>query len=246
MPYRIFCTCGMKPMSAMRSASSTTSTSTCRDGELAALDEVDEPARGADDDVDALLQRGDLRVHATRRRRRPGPCGRATSPSGPERSRDLGGELTGGHEDQAAGAAGLRLADAPRSGRPKARVLPEPVLALPQHVAPGEGVGDGERLDGKRFGRCPGARGPRRGRRGGRGPRRLRSWGSCSLSSCLYAWGSGTPARTCLRWRWVEPRGFPAPACPAIRPTATCQAMSLDPRAWKVARRTHPTRIRRP
>ena len=39
-----------------------------------------------------------------------------------------------------------------RSGRPKARVLPEPVLALPQHVAAGEGVGDGERLDRERLG----------------------------------------------------------------------------------------------
>ena len=30
--------------------------------------------------------------------------------------------------------------------------MPEPVLALPQHVAPGEGVGDGELLDGEGFG----------------------------------------------------------------------------------------------
>ena len=50
---------------------------------------------------------------------------------------DLRGELAGGHEHEAAGRAGLGLGEALRAaGRPKASVLPEPVLALPQTSRP--------------------------------------------------------------------------------------------------------------
>ena len=54
----------MKPMSAMRSASSSTRTSIVGERHLAALHEVDEAAGRADDDVDALLERVDLGLEA--------------------------------------------------------------------------------------------------------------------------------------------------------------------------------------
>ena len=43
-------------MSAMRSASSTTSVVDLGHGQLALADQVDEAARGADDEVDAVVQ----------------------------------------------------------------------------------------------------------------------------------------------------------------------------------------------
>ena len=105
----------------------------------------------ADDDVDALLQRGDLRVH------------RDAAVDGPhlevahlaqraERIGDLGGQLTGGDEDQGLGAAGLGLADAPEEREAEGQGLARAGLGLAQHVAPGEGVGDGELLDGEGLG----------------------------------------------------------------------------------------------
>ena len=49
-------TWGMNPMSAMRSASSSTSDLDVGHRQLAPVAQVDEPARGGDDDVDALAQ----------------------------------------------------------------------------------------------------------------------------------------------------------------------------------------------
>ena len=55
-------TSGRKPRSSISSASSRTSSSDVREVEVALLRQVDEPARGADDDVDAGAQRLDLRL----------------------------------------------------------------------------------------------------------------------------------------------------------------------------------------
>ena len=52
-------------MSTMRSASSSTSTSTSREDHLAPLHQVDEAAGRPDHHVDATLQRADLAVHDT-------------------------------------------------------------------------------------------------------------------------------------------------------------------------------------
>ena len=125
----------------MRSASSMTSTSTVGDRQLAALDEVDEATGRADDDVDALAERVDLRVH------RHAAVDGADPPVAhlaerPERRGDLVGELAGGHEDQRPRVAGARPGRSrASSGRPKARVLPEPVLALPQMSRPARASG---------------------------------------------------------------------------------------------------------
>ena len=59
------------------------------------------------------------------------------------------GELTGGHEHEGAGPLRLAAWACCRTGMPKARVLPEPVLALPHTSRPARRVGDGERLDGE-------------------------------------------------------------------------------------------------
>ena len=81
-------------------------------------------------------------------------------------------------------------------------------LGLAADVAAGEGVGDGERLDGERSRRCRRAREHRRGRPRGRAPRRWDSWRKCSLSSLsTHLLSEHPPAHG--SWRWVEPRGFP-------------------------------------
>jgi hypothetical protein len=121
------------------------------DGELTPLDQIDQATGRADDDVDALLQRVDLRVH------------RDTAVDGPDlavahvaeraqRIGDLGGQLARGDEDEAARVARLRLADAPEEGEAERQGLARAGLGLAEHVAPGEGVGDRELLDGERFG----------------------------------------------------------------------------------------------
>ena len=100
-----------------------------------------------------LLQRRRSAAPSRRRRRRRGTLRSRASPSGASTSLTWLASSRVGHEDEAVRAARARPCRRARgAGRPKARVLPEPVLALPQHVAPGEGVGDGERLDRERLG----------------------------------------------------------------------------------------------
>jgi len=48
--------------------------------------------------------------------------------------------------------AGLRLADAAEEREAEGEGLARARLGLAQHVAPGEGIGDGELLDGEGFG----------------------------------------------------------------------------------------------
>ena len=59
---RIHSTCGVKPSSAMRSASSRTTHLDAAQVELVLLEEVDQPQRRGDDDVDTVLQLVDLLV----------------------------------------------------------------------------------------------------------------------------------------------------------------------------------------
>ena len=117
-----------------------------RERQLLALEQVDEAPGGADDDVDALLQGGDLRVH--RDAAVDGPhLAVAHLAERAERVGDLGGQLAGRDEDQGLGPAGLGLADAPEEGKAEGQGLARAGLGLAEHVAPGEGVGDGELLD---------------------------------------------------------------------------------------------------
>ena len=118
------------------------------DRDLPAVTEVDEPPGRGDDDVDALAELGDLAVDVG-----PAVDGDRAQPERPgQRHEDvvhLDGELAGReqHEGQGLGRAAGRFwpawAWASRvalvrwsSGTPKARVLPEPVLALPQTSRP--------------------------------------------------------------------------------------------------------------
>ena len=68
------------------------------------------------------------------------------------------------------------------SGRPKARVLPEPVLALPSTSRPARRVGDGEGLDGEGLGDALGRRGRRRARPTRPSASKVVVTGWCSLS----------------------------------------------------------------
>ena len=117
------------------------------EGGLALADQVLQAAGGGDDDVDAAAQLLDLAVHRRTAvdggqlhadrpgRAAPGcraPAGRARgSARGPDR----------------AGRGGPCLTSAPMrasSGRPKARVLPEPVAALPSTSRPARASGSAE------------------------------------------------------------------------------------------------------
>ena len=90
----------------------------CAEVEVALLGQVDEPAGGADDDLDAALQRLDLRLVGAAAV--DGEHAHAALLAGPlEVAGDLHGELAGGGDDQ-----GLRLAGgrhASRTRRPGAR-----------------------------------------------------------------------------------------------------------------------------
>ena len=61
----------------------------------------------------------------------------------------LVGELTGGDEDQPAGAAGLRAPDPLEERQAERQGLARAGLGLAADVAAGEAVGDGQGLDGK-------------------------------------------------------------------------------------------------
>ena len=120
--------------------------------EVALLGQVDQPARGADDDVDAGAQRLDLRLvgaaavdgeHADRRGR-----GGHLEVAG-----DLDAQLAGGDDDERLRLAGVTApavassgsSSGPTtrwsSGMPKPRVLPVPVLAWPMMSCPCRATG---------------------------------------------------------------------------------------------------------
>jgi hypothetical protein len=103
---RIFLMSRMKPMSSMRSASSSTRISTPERSMVFWVHVVEQAARGGDEDVDLLLEAGDLRVDvdAAEHHHRGE---RQVLAVGLDRFLDLRGEFARRGEDQAAGAARL-------------------------------------------------------------------------------------------------------------------------------------------
>ena len=140
----------MKPMSAMRSASSRTSTSTSVEREVAPLDEVDEAAGRADDDVDALAERVDLRLEADAAVDGLHAPAAAPRPSGASTSTTWLASSRVGHEHEPVRVARLGLADPLDEREPEGERLAGAGLGLAADVAPGEAVADRERLDGER------------------------------------------------------------------------------------------------
>ena len=135
-------------MSAMRSASSTTTASTAApENAPRSIRSITRPGRGHGH-VDAAIERAQLAVD----RRAAVELRDAYSDCLAQRAQHvehLAGELAGGHQARALAARGaLRCpARAAAAGSPNASVLPEPVAALPQHVAAVERVADGRFLD---------------------------------------------------------------------------------------------------
>ena len=123
----------------------------------ALLHEVFEAARAGDDDVDAVFERRDLAVLADAAEDRRG-LEAVGGCQGLERRVDLRREFTGRGEHEAQDAAGA--ARAAREGAAEARGhrdregegLARAGLAAAEHVAPGEGVGQGVDLDGEGVG----------------------------------------------------------------------------------------------
>ncbi len=126
-----------------------TRTSTAPKSTSPAFHEVDEPTRGADDDVDAGAQGIDLRLE-------PDP-----PVHGDDRTAALVGEraehavhlvreLTGRREHEPGGTAGLRLVHALDEREPEGQGLSRPGLGLAAEVAAGQRIRDGELLDRER------------------------------------------------------------------------------------------------
>ena len=149
---RIHSTCGVNPSSAMRSASSRTTTSTEPRLDLVRLDQVDQPQRRGHDDLDAEAQLLDL----------VGPAGpavhgeHALAGVGGDRLEHLGDldrQLTRGHEHEAErpAAAGHSVIRA-SIGTPKRERLARAGAGPPAHVAALHRHGDGRGLDLERLG----------------------------------------------------------------------------------------------
>ena len=102
----------MKPMSSMRSASSRTRNSTSAEAQRIALDEIKEPTRRGDKDIDAVEQRANLGAHrhAADGKRRPDAQMAAI---GAEAVENLPGQFTRRAEHQDAAAL---VRDRPRVG----------------------------------------------------------------------------------------------------------------------------------
>ena len=144
-------------MSAMWSASSRTVISTSREVAGAALDQVDEAARGGDEQSTPRSQRADL-LGRTTGRRRPGRMRRAERrgrAASARRATCMASSRVGTRIRPAGGAARRGRGRPSRAsiGRPKASVLPEPVWPRPRTSRPasasgmvaawiGNGVGD--------------------------------------------------------------------------------------------------------
>ena len=157
-------------MSAMRSASSMTTTSTCVEPDIAPADQIGQPPRAGDGDVDAAAQRLELALEAVAAVEGldPGPAGTGQQD---ELLADLRGQLAGGHEHQGARPAGLAAPDARDERDAEGDGLAGPGRRLAAEVTAGEPVGQRGRLDRERCCRCRGRRGrapwarARRGRR---------------------------------------------------------------------------------
>ena len=138
--FTIFLSGTMKPRSSIWSASSTTRISTRAERQQPLLDEVEQPARRGDENVDAALQRIYLRAlrHAAEDDGDGEPQPRAV---GAKALRDLARELARRRQHQharPAGNAGRARSGESRSriGSANAAVLPVPVCAMPQRSRP--------------------------------------------------------------------------------------------------------------
>ncbi|CAB4585482.1 unannotated protein [freshwater metagenome] len=122
---------------------------------VALVDEVEQPARGGDDDRRALAERVDLRRH-----RRAAVHGLHEAPLGAtqrhERTLHLLGELPRGHEHEAGRALRCGLAHAGHERDAEAERLARPGGGAAADVAAGEGVGEGDGLHGEGVGHAVG------------------------------------------------------------------------------------------
>ena len=137
----------------MWSASSSAVTSTSAERALALPDQVEQPARGGDEQVDAAAQRGDLPAHRARRRRRRAPARRSAGRAG--RARPAPARPARGSGPAPARAGRRRRRPVPPASRasigsPKASVLPEPVSARPSRSRPASASGRVAGLDRER------------------------------------------------------------------------------------------------
>src|SRR6478736_8874970 len=120
----------------------------------AAVHQVGEPARGGNEDVDALVERLDLRLVGQ------AAGDQLVAQAGDvherlERVAHLHGELSGRHQDERARALALRagaVGEPGDHGQAEGQRLARAGAATAEHVATGEGVGDGGGLDRERLG----------------------------------------------------------------------------------------------
>ena len=119
---------------------------------MALLGEVEQPARGADHDVDALAQRLDLRLVGASAVDRDDAQRRDRRPASREVAGDLHAQLAGRHDDEGLGTSRARgspsAAPGARRGRcrcssgtPNPSVLPMPVRAWPMRSSPASASG---------------------------------------------------------------------------------------------------------
>ena len=125
---------GRKPMSSMRSASSSTSIFDRVEVDAAALHVIDQAARRGDQDVDAATQRVDLRAHADAaedggRRAGAGACRRCAGCRRP--ARRARASASGSARAACAGPWAAFCARRCSSGSANAAVLPVPVWRRP-------------------------------------------------------------------------------------------------------------------
>ena len=150
---RIFSTCGLKPMSSIRSASSRTRIRIALERDEPPVREVGEAAGRRDDDVRALEL---LRL---RRDRRAAVGGCAADPERRAEQRELLGhlqrELARRDEDERRGRL-LVGRDALDERQPEGERLARARRRLAEDVAAGERVGDDEGLDAERLGDAAG------------------------------------------------------------------------------------------
>ncbi len=115
-------------------------------GDLAAIGEVDEPSRGGDDHVDALVELLDLALDVGTAVEDDGAPSRGVG----QRLQDLGhldGELPCRDQDEAPGPARGRGAQAHEQREAEGQRLARAGLGLAADVTAGDGVGDGDGLD---------------------------------------------------------------------------------------------------
>ena len=123
---------------------------------VALLDDVEQAARGGHDDGRALLQRVDLGGH-----RRTPVHGLDEAPLGAAQRHEctlhLLGELTCGHQHETGGPVRLGLAHACEQRDAEAEGLARAGGGPAAEIAPGEGVGEGDGLDGECLGHAGGS-----------------------------------------------------------------------------------------